>query len=64
MITVNGGNPLTIITKRFILDVAAVLGPPLGVHFCNKYKSFLVDTDFSSFVYTPVQISIMPKTRD
>ena len=29
-ITVNGWKPLTIITKRFILDDAAVLYPPLG----------------------------------
>ena len=28
-IIVNGFQPLTIITKRFILDVAAVLDPPL-----------------------------------
>ena len=29
VITVNGLQPLTIITKRSILDVAAVLDPPL-----------------------------------
>ena len=29
VITVNGFQPLTIITKRSILDVAAVLDPPL-----------------------------------
>ena len=29
VILVNGLKPLTIITKRFILDVAAVLDPPL-----------------------------------
>ena len=29
VIIVNGFQPLTIITKRFILDVAAVLDPPL-----------------------------------
>ena len=29
--TVNGWKPLTIITKRSILDVAAVLDPPLTV---------------------------------
>ena len=29
VIIVNGWKPLTIITKRFILDVAAVLDPPL-----------------------------------
>ena len=30
VIIVNGFQPLTIITKRSILDVAAVLDPPLG----------------------------------
>ena len=30
MITFNGWKPLTIITKHSILDVAAVLDPPLG----------------------------------
>ena len=29
VIIVNGGKPLTIITKRSILDVAAALDPPL-----------------------------------
>ena len=31
MIIVNGWKPLTITTKRFILDVAAVLDSPLGI---------------------------------
>ena len=31
VITVNGSKPLTIITKRSILDVAAVLDPPLQI---------------------------------
>ena len=31
VIIVNGWKPLTIITKSFILDVAAVLDPPLSV---------------------------------
>ena len=31
VIIVNGWNPLTIITKCSILDVAAILDPPLGV---------------------------------
>ena len=30
LIIVNGWKPLTIITKRSILDVAAALDPPLG----------------------------------
>ena len=36
VIIVNGFQPLTIITKRFILDVAAVLDPPLF-----SYPSFM-----------------------
>ena len=40
MIIVNGWKPLTIITKGSILDVAAVLDPPLIVaesrYFCKK----------------------------
>ena len=31
VIIVNGFQPLTIITKRSILDVATVLDPPLGM---------------------------------
>ena len=31
VIIVNSFQPLTIVTKRFILDVAAVLNPPLVV---------------------------------
>ena len=37
VIIVNGWKPLTIITKRSILDVAAVPDPPL--HISNIYKS-------------------------
>ena len=33
VIIVNGWKPLTIITKSSILDVAAVLGPPLYILF-------------------------------
>ena len=33
VIIVNSWKPLTIITKHFILDVAAVLDPPLGLLF-------------------------------
>ena len=36
VIIVNGFQPLTIITKRSILDVAAVLDPPL-VSICSYY---------------------------
>ena len=39
VIIINGFQPLTIITKRSILDVAAVLDPPLTyiLRFCVKY---------------------------
>ena len=40
VIIVNGWKPLTIITKSSILNVAAVLDPPLiltlDVNYCNK----------------------------
>ena len=40
VIIVNDWKPLTIITKRFILDVAAVLDPPLQLngHFCEHFS--------------------------
>ena len=38
MIIVNGFQPLTIITKRSILDVAAVLDPPLNISVSEKQK--------------------------
>ena len=45
VIIVNGWKPLTIITKRSILDVAAVLDPPLHMNmmfFRSKvFKNFL-----------------------
>ena len=41
VIIVNGCKPLTIITKRSILDVAAVLDPPLQPTF-NCLKSTIV----------------------
>ena len=36
MIIVNGWKPLTIITKRSILDVAAALDPPLNLIYSNE----------------------------
>ena len=36
VIIVNGWKPLTIITKHSILDVAAVLDPPLQMELCVK----------------------------
>ena len=44
VIIVNGFQPLTIITKRSILDVAAVLDPPLqgAVGWCRRLtRNFL-----------------------
>ena len=54
VIIVNGWKPLTIITKRSILDVAAVLDPPLiTTDVCyydiKTYPIFL----HSDIVYTP-----------
>ena len=45
MITVNEFQPLTIITKRYILDVAAVLHPSLLVYSFHK---FVFETDLPS----------------
>ena len=46
MIIVNGWKPLTIITKHSILDVAAVLDPPLDIFVlmdnCNLFKQLHV----------------------
>ena len=48
VIIVNGFQPLTIITKRSILDVAAVLDPPLVAifpyHFWVSFYPFLPST--------------------
>ena len=44
VIIVNGWKPLTIITKRSVLDVAAALDPPLVMHIKNKL--------FLNFLYT------------
>ena len=43
VITVKGWKPLTIITKRSILDVAAVLDPPL------VQTATLLHTDFTTY---------------
>ena len=41
VIIVNGFQPLTIITKRSILDVAAVLDPPLKTLILLNYMSYV-----------------------
>ena len=52
MIIINGWKPLTIITKHYILDVAAALDPPLSIHqpkqsladvLCNSSSEVLED---------------------
>ena len=57
VIIVNGFQPLTIITKRSILDVAAVLDPPLVVKKSNNVKSD-VSIDFeilcASYIFCKV----------
>ena len=42
VIIVNGSKPLTIITKRFILDVAADLDPPLDLTL--RVPTFTLET--------------------
>ena len=43
VIIVNGWKPLTIITKHFILDVAAVLDPSLGLQTAQQMKFSIND---------------------
>ena len=48
VIIVNGFQPLTILTKRSILDVAAVLHPPLSnVKFLGKKNSHVKPNDIA-----------------
>ena len=47
VIIVNGFQPLTIITKRSILGVAAVLDPPLVKAYCSSNIFSSVKTFFS-----------------
>ena len=41
VIIVNGFQPLTIITKRFILDAAAALDPPLAGQVCENKNTLI-----------------------
>ena len=50
MIIVNGFQTLTIITKRSILDVAAVLDPPLMM--TSKYFHSHVSSDVRTIIYS------------
>ena len=49
VIIVNGFQPLTIITKDSILDVAAALDPPLITQVKNEWKN--VSASMNSFNY-------------
>ena len=42
VIIVNGFQPLTIITKCFIFDVAAVLDPSLIFHFISLFLASII----------------------
>ena len=60
MIIVNGFQPLTVITKLSILDVAAALDPPLVMaHVSNKDPSgcFHFSLFFNSFCCTDKNVS-------
>ena len=52
-ITVNGWKPLTIITKRSILDAAAALDPPLVLPTFSEFfnRRFYIVNRFSGFFY-------------
>ena len=54
VIIVNGWKPLTIITKRSILDVAAALDPPLGT---NNDTVHLFAMSYFVFLYYFVKIN-------
>ena len=53
VIIVNGWKPFTIITKRSILDGAAVPDPPLAFYFTNHQKRRLVGflKKYRCFIY-------------
>ena len=48
VIIVNGWKPLTIITKRSILDVAVALDPPMNMH-----TDLLFQLTVSNFIHFP-----------
>ena len=64
VIIVNGFQPLTVITKRSILDVAAALAPPLKtvgfIHFYTCFYPFLFITENPTFP-VPYIISTISK---
>ena len=54
VIIVNGFQPLTIITKHSILDVAAALDPPL--HTSSSVKLWILEGEAVSFHLTEAAI--------
>ena len=50
VIIVNGFQPLTIITKRSILDVAAVPDPPLNIALTDNYPPNFIDSCIQSIL--------------
>ena len=51
VITVNDFRPLTIITKLSILDVVAVLDPPVTIAICNNRNMVLVYLHFMDMLH-------------
>ena len=51
MTTVNHFQPLTIITKLCILDVVAVLDPPVTIAICNNGNMVLVYLHFMDLLH-------------
>ena len=66
MIIVNGWKPLTIITKRYILNVAAVLDPLLRVFICLVGQIFIASAGQLSKCYrksTVIAFRILVKSH-
>ena len=61
MIIVNGFQPLTIITKRSVLDVAAVLDPPLS--FGHRNTCVSIDNALDNNMRKEVNKFQIPKVQ-
>ena len=60
VLTVNGWKPLTIITKRFTLDIAAVPDPPLRYMMEEYLDPQLYQYSFNiKLPYAPTHVYIM-----
>ena len=57
VIIVNGFQPLTVITKRSILDVAAALDPPLRLDNCLDIRNLLFGDQTLYTVFVAVMIN-------